>query len=133
MCRPERSVSAFPLTNLISDAYQVGLDQITGPDWLNSEFYAINVKLPQGSTKEQDSQMMANLLAERFGLVIHRVTKEVSGYENTVASGGPKLTPSGPASRTTLKPSPDFWRPWRPRYSRRGGPVAPPALRCGRA
>jgi uncharacterized protein (TIGR03435 family) len=90
----------IPLTNLIGDAYQVGLDQISGPDWLKSEFYAINVKLPPGSTKEQYPRMMANLLAERFGLVVHCVTKEVSGYEITVAPGGPKLTPSDPATNT---------------------------------
>jgi len=88
----------IPLTNLISGAYHVGLDQITGPDWLNSEFYAIDVKLPAGFTMEQYPQMMANLLSERFGLVVHRVTKEVSGYEITVSPGGPKLTPSAPAT-----------------------------------
>lgn len=94
------SWARIPLTNLISDAYHVGLDQITGPDWLRTEFYAINVKLPSRSTKEQYPQMMANLLAERFGLVVHRVAKELSGYEITVAPGGPKLTPSNPEINT---------------------------------
>lgn len=105
----------IPLTNLIADAYRVGLDQITGPDWLTSEFYAINVKLPQGSTKEEYPQMMANLLAERFGMVVHRVTKEVSGYELTVSPGGPKLTasnadtpaPDGAAGASFERPKPD--------------------------
>ncbi len=88
------SWARIPLTNLISDAYHVGLDQIIGPDWLNSEFYAIDVKLPPGHTEEEYRQMMAHLLAERFGLVAHRVMKEVSGYEITPAPGGSKLTPS---------------------------------------
>jgi uncharacterized protein (TIGR03435 family) len=88
----------IPLTNLISSAYNVNLDQITGPDWLDSEFYAIQAKLPDGSTRDQYPQMIANLLAERFGLVVHRVTKEIDGYELIVAPGGPKLTPSDPAT-----------------------------------
>jgi uncharacterized protein (TIGR03435 family) len=41
--------------------------------------------------------MMANLLTERFGLVAHRVATDVTGYELTVAPGGPKrLTPASP-------------------------------------
>jgi uncharacterized protein (TIGR03435 family) len=94
----------IPLTNLIADAYNVGLDRITGPDWLRSEFYAINIKLPPGSTKEQYPEMMVDLLAERFGLVAHRVTKEVSGYEITAAQVGPKLNPSGPESLSARIP-----------------------------
>jgi uncharacterized protein (TIGR03435 family) len=100
----QMSWARIPLTNLISDAYHVGLDQIAGPDWLRTESYAINVKLPSGSTKEQYPQMMANLLADRFGLVVHHVAKEVSGYEITVAPGGPKLTPSDPETNTDAPP-----------------------------
>jgi uncharacterized protein (TIGR03435 family) len=89
---------ALPLTNYISEAYSVGLDQIQGPDWLATEFYAITAKLPDGPkpNMEERRQMMANLLTERFGLVFHRTTKEVPGYELVVAPGGPspKLTAS---------------------------------------
>jgi uncharacterized protein (TIGR03435 family) len=112
----------IPLTNLISNAYHVGLDQITGPDWLESEFYAIDVKLPSGFTQEQYPQMMANLLSERFGLVVHRVTKEVSGYEITLAPGGPKLTPSVPAAETDA-PAPDGPRKGMPMPDANGFPV----------
>jgi uncharacterized protein (TIGR03435 family) len=119
------SWARIPLTNLISDAYHVGLDQITGPDWLNSEFYAIDVKLPSGFTKEQYPQMMANLLSERFGLVVHRVTKEVSGYEIILAPGGPKLTPSVPAMDTDA-PAADGPRREMPMADANGFPVLPP-------
>jgi uncharacterized protein (TIGR03435 family) len=87
----------LPLTNLIAEAYNVRPDQITGPEWLDAEFYAITAKLPPGTTNQQRPQMMANLLAERFGLVVHRIAKDVSGYELTVAPGGPRqLTPASP-------------------------------------
>jgi uncharacterized protein (TIGR03435 family) len=89
----------LPLTNLIAEAYNVQPDQITGPEWLDIEFYAITAKLPPGTTKEQRPQMMANLLAERFGLVVHRIAKDVTGYELTVAPGGPRqLTPANPVT-----------------------------------
>jgi uncharacterized protein (TIGR03435 family) len=92
----------IPLTNLISSAYQVDLDQVTGPDWLDSEYYAIQAKLPDGSTRDQYAQMLANLLAERFGLVVHRASKEVDSYELIVAPGGPKLTSSNPVTLPQL-------------------------------
>jgi len=96
------SWARIPLTNLISDAYDVGLDQIIGPDWLTSEFYALDVNLPAGFTQEQYPRMMANLLSERFGLAVHRLTKEVAGYDITLASSGPKMTPSAPATDTNV-------------------------------
>ena len=37
---------------------------------------------------------MANLLAERFGLVYHREMKDFPGYAIVVAKGGPQLTPT---------------------------------------
>lgn len=89
----------LPLTNLIAEAYNVRFDQITGPDWLSTEFYAITAKLPPNTTKEQRPQMMANLLAARFGLIVHRIAKDVTGYEFTVAPGGPRqLTPANPVT-----------------------------------
>ncbi len=48
---------------------------------------------------------MANLLAERFGLVFHRVRKDFRGYEIRVAKGGSKLT----ASVAKSDERPTFW------------------------
>ena len=76
---------------LIQEAYGVQADQISGPDWLRSEWYMVTAKLPPGTTREQYRQMMANLLAERFGLKVHRASKEGAGYNLTVTPGGPKL------------------------------------------
>lgn len=112
------SWTRIPLTNLIADAYGVHLDQITGPDWLKTEFYAITAKLPPGATRDQYPQMMANLLADRFGLIVHRITKDVPGYELVLSPGGPKnlnpanaeaaaVTPPGDFGRGGLKPDPN--------------------------
>jgi uncharacterized protein (TIGR03435 family) len=91
---PERiTYESTTLENLIRDAYHLLPYQISGPSWLTSEYYTVAAKLPPGATVDQYRQMMANLLAERFGLVSHRVMKDFAGYEITVAPGGIKLTP----------------------------------------
>ena len=94
---PERiTYESTTLEILIRNAYKLEPYpfQISGPAWLTTEWYSVTAKLPPGTTVEQYRQMMANLLAERFGLVCHRVMKDFAGYEITVAKGGPKLTPS---------------------------------------
>jgi len=98
---PERvTYESATLELLIREAYQLASYQLSGPSWLRSEFYTVNAKEPPGTTLEQFRHMLANLLAERFGLVTHRVMKDLAGYEIVVAKGGPKLTP---AARSTDK------------------------------
>ncbi len=89
---PERiTYAGTTLEILIQEAYGVEGDQISGPDWLRTEWFTLTAKLPPGTTREQYRPMMANLLAERFGLVIHHASKEVSGYNLSVMPGGPRL------------------------------------------
>jgi uncharacterized protein (TIGR03435 family) len=96
---PERvTYESAPLELLIRDAYHLEPYQVSGPSWLNTEFYTVTAKMPPGATLEQFRHMMANLLAERFGLVTHRVMKDFTGYEIVIARGGPKLTPAAPSS-----------------------------------
>ncbi len=93
---PERIIyESTTLENLLQGAYG-GLRpyQISGPDWLGTEFYAITAKLPPGATMDQLRQMLINLLRDRFGMAAHRVTKDFDGYEIVAAKGGTKLTPS---------------------------------------
>ena len=42
--------------------------QISGPPSIDSPTYAIDARVPKGTTVEQFQQMLQNLLAERFGL-----------------------------------------------------------------
>jgi len=86
------------LKYLIATAYGAEFDdRISGPPWIESEWYAVTATIPPGTNREQFRQMLVNLLAERFGLVFHGVTKEVPGYELTVGKGGAKIAslPSG--------------------------------------
>ncbi len=47
--------------------------------------------MPPGTTKEQVKAMWQNLLAERFNLKFHFITKDFPVYELTVARNGPEL------------------------------------------
>jgi uncharacterized protein (TIGR03435 family) len=82
------------LKMLLKRAYDISPDQISGPDWLDSERYDIVAKVPPGTTPEQFRLMLQNLLAERFELRQHRETKTLPVYLLTVANNGPKLEPT---------------------------------------
>jgi len=103
------------LLGLIHSAYSPGgaedplhrldWDQISGPAWLSTEFYAVDAKLPPGTTKEDLMLMWQALLAERFHLQVHFTTRDFTVYELVVAKSGPKLHKSGEGPD---KPPPGF-------------------------
>lgn len=82
------------LRNLLITAYSVEGYQISGPDWLGTERYDVAVTLPSGATKEQVNVMWQNLIAERFGVVLHHESKEFQVEELVIAKNGPKLKES---------------------------------------
>ncbi len=83
--------SGTTLRDLLTTAYDVKRYQINGPAWLDTERYEIVAKVPEGATKESVKVMWQNLLADRFGVVLHREQKEFTVEELNVAKGGPKL------------------------------------------
>jgi uncharacterized protein (TIGR03435 family) len=85
------------LTALIATAYRVRVDQVSGPAFLADERFDVEATLPAGAAPEEANEMLQALLAERFGLAVHREEKPGSGYALTVAKGGAKLPPAGPA------------------------------------
>jgi uncharacterized protein (TIGR03435 family) len=68
----------IPLKILIATAYDVSFDQISGgPGWLDTERFDIEAKPDGLATTSQIHLMLQNLLAQRFGLQLHRETKEM--------------------------------------------------------
>lgn len=86
--------------SLLMRAYDVDLDQITGPPWImenmGPNLYEIDATIPAGATEAQYRLMMRQLLRERFLLEIHREKRNFPGYELVIAEGGPKLKESRP-------------------------------------
>jgi uncharacterized protein (TIGR03435 family) len=101
----------MPLRALITAAYGIRDFQLSGaPGWVGTERYDIIAKperilettepadprtMTDGQLKvrnEQWQERVRALLAERFGLLVRKETKEAPIYVLTVAKGGPKLT-----------------------------------------
>lgn len=87
------------LDDLLTRAYDLAdREQISGPAWLETEPYDIYAKIPAGTTTDQFRAMMRTLLAERFKLSVHHLTKELPVYELVVAKNGPKFKEPGETS-----------------------------------
>jgi uncharacterized protein (TIGR03435 family) len=90
------------LISCICWAYDVPEQQISGPAWLNETGFSIFAKADTPAAEGVLRQMLQTLLAERFHLVVHRQTKEISAYVLVVAKNGHKLEP------TEVEGSPSF-------------------------
>lgn len=99
--------------SLIKDAYGLTDDQLSGgPDWINSDKYVIQAKIPgaiatewqakydSAKQSEQMREMFRSLLADRFQLHVSHQTEELPVFALIVAKGGPKITPSQDHSRS---------------------------------
>jgi uncharacterized protein (TIGR03435 family) len=102
------SASGIPLKGLISNAYGVRQDLISGaPGWTESTAYDIEAKedpsvaaalqkLPNDQRAAQINSMLQAVLADRFHLKVTRVDKELPAYELVIAKGGFKLKEADP-------------------------------------
>ncbi len=84
----------YRLFQWIAYAYDVPEFQIASREVILRERYDLSAKLPQGSKKQDAPRMLQSLLAERFGLRIHREARKMSGYALVVQKGGAHLVPS---------------------------------------
>jgi len=118
------------LKMLLVQAYGVKNFQIQGPSWIDSDGFDLMAKIPDGVSKEQVPAMLQALLAQRFGVTLHKETKTLPVYELTVAKGGPKLKEVDPAKLPQM-PSPGMAPPPPPPPGRGGGPPSVGALPAG--
>jgi uncharacterized protein (TIGR03435 family) len=96
--------SQVPLDFVIMQAWDISPDRIKGPGWIADPYgpkYTIVATMPLDTTQEQFRVMLQNLLAERFGLKLHREVQSLPGFELSTAPGGSKL------SEWTPEPIPD--------------------------
>jgi uncharacterized protein (TIGR03435 family) len=93
------------IMDIVSMAYSALPTQIAGPDTLKTERFDILAKLPAGTTEEQVPQMIQALLAERFGMKIHREKRETGIYALVVSKGG--LNPKTIKTATALELAPE--------------------------
>ncbi|HXP86165.1 MAG TPA: TIGR03435 family protein [Bryobacteraceae bacterium] len=106
-------IGFMSLRDLIVTAYRVKPFQITGPDWITAQRFDIVATIPEGASKDKVPEMLQALLAERFGLKLHRESKEMPVYLLTVGKSGPKFKESPPDADTpaSTAPEPDPAKP----------------------
>jgi uncharacterized protein (TIGR03435 family) len=92
-------IVSFAFRDYVAMAYRVKADQISGPDWIGTDRFDLNAKLPAGSTADQIPEMLQALLADRFQLKVHRDKKELPVY--ALVLGKP------PLKLKEVPPSPD--------------------------
>jgi uncharacterized protein (TIGR03435 family) len=81
------------LRRLVADAWNLQLDQVIGPAWLDRNEYDIEARFAADTTKEQRALMLQRLLTDRFSLKQHRETRAMRVYELKVGESGPKIRP----------------------------------------
>jgi len=62
-------------------AYGVPDYRLVGPDWIDQVRVDILATIPVGASRQLVPQMLSQLLAERFGVVSHRESRLMSGFE----------------------------------------------------
>ena len=82
------------LRDLIRIAWAVRDHQIEAPSWLASARFNVSAKLPEACTQKQVPEMLQALLADRFGLKVHRGSKDLPVYILVVRGGGVKIKES---------------------------------------
>ena len=96
------------LSALIGTAYHVAYYQLSAPDWMLATRFDVRAVVPEGTTKEQFSIMLQNLLADRFKVKVHRESREIQRYELVVTKNGPKFKEATPAvpqdERAAIRP-----------------------------
>lgn len=89
---PGRLTATASLKLLIERAYRAQSFEIAGgPEWIESERYAIDAKTAGTSSPDQIALMLQALLEDRFQLKIHRETRDLPVFHLAAAKGGPKL------------------------------------------
>ncbi|MDE3198358.1 MAG: TIGR03435 family protein [Acidobacteriota bacterium] len=90
---------------VLTEAYELKTYDYAAPEWMMDARFDFAAKVPEGTTKAAFHVMLQNLLAERFGLKVHRETRQMKVCELTVARGGPKLhEPAAAAPADTTSP-----------------------------
>jgi uncharacterized protein (TIGR03435 family) len=94
-----------PLKGVVMEAFQVKMELIEGPSWLETDCFDISAKIADGATREQLPEMLQALLAERFKLAAHREDRQRSGFALVVDKGGPKFKVDDPSTNFMRGPN----------------------------
>ncbi len=84
-----------PLLRIVSRAFNLSDDRVSGPGWLDSQCYDIRAKAPAHALNRDIMPMLQTLLRERFHLAAQLQPGERPIFALVVDKGGSKLRPFG--------------------------------------
>jgi len=84
-----------PLLRIVSRAFNLTDDRVSGPAWIASQCYDIKAKAPRGTPDSDLMPMLQTLLKERFHLLARRESAVGQIYALEIDKGGTKLHPYG--------------------------------------
>ncbi len=80
------------LRTIIQFAYDIPQCQLSAPGWIDNAKFDINAKATDRTADDDTLKLMLrSLLAERFGMKIHREQKQLAVFELALGKNGPKL------------------------------------------
>jgi len=98
------NIEAAELRQIVGLAYAVQRVRVLGgPGWADSDQFDIAAIADSAdATRDEIRSMLQTLLAERFQLVLHRETKEISAYSLVLAETGSKLKVAAPDRKSGM-------------------------------
>lgn len=81
------------LVTLMYRAYGLPPSQISGPEWIYKDQFAVTARVPPKASQAQFNLMLQRFLEERFHIALHKERRKITGFELRLAKGGPKLRP----------------------------------------
>lgn len=96
----------YSLRKIIVQSWNVKDYQVLGPAWLDSESFQIVAKAPPRTTEDEARVLCQSLLAERFGLILHREQRELPIYALVRGKGSPKLRKGSEAHDSNSEEAP---------------------------
>jgi uncharacterized protein (TIGR03435 family) len=96
------------LGHCIRWAYDVQPYEIVGPEWLDfvtDALYDIDAKAGGPASEAQLKLMFRTLLAERFGLKLHREKRELPAFALVVAKNGVRIRQSAVEGEVKIEPN----------------------------
>lgn len=80
------------LRTIIQFAYDIPQYQLSAPGWIDNAKYDINAKAADPKANDDTLKLMLrSLLADRFGMKMHREPKQLPVFELALAKNGPKI------------------------------------------
>jgi uncharacterized protein (TIGR03435 family) len=100
------NMRSVTLKAAIAWSWSVMDNEVQGPGWLDSDYYDVIAKTAAPCSEDQLRRMFQAVLAERFGVSVHREQKEMQAYVVNVDKAGLKMTETSTEGESTFEPQP---------------------------